>query len=68
MLTSLWPMQHMWEKKAASVTLKSHNLWIKVPQQLTYLGRSHLFMEDPNEKLKKIDRLMDTVYYPLQDY
>jgi hypothetical protein len=50
------------------VTLKSHGLWFKVPQQLTYLGRLDHFMEDPIEKLHKIDRLMDAVYSHLRDY
>jgi hypothetical protein len=37
-LKTLWPTQRSWEKKAASVTPKSHDLWFEVPQQLTYLG------------------------------
>jgi hypothetical protein len=37
-LNSLWPTQRSWEKKAGSVTPKSHDLWFEVPQQLTYLG------------------------------
>jgi hypothetical protein len=32
-LNSLWPTQRSWEKKAGSVTPKSHDLWFKVPQQ-----------------------------------
>jgi hypothetical protein len=67
-LTSLWPTQRVWEKKAASVTPKSHDLWFEVPQQLTYLGRFYHFMEDPIEKLHKVDRLMDAVYCHLRDY
>ena len=54
--------------EAASVTPKSHDLWFEVPQQLTYLGRFYHFMEDPIEKLHKIDRLMDAVYCHLRDY
>jgi hypothetical protein len=62
-LRSLWPTQHMWENKAASVTPKSHkNLWFETQPQLTYLGRFYHFMGDPIEKLHKIDRLMDVVY------
>jgi hypothetical protein len=30
-LTSLWPRQHKWEKKAASVAPKLHDLWFEVP-------------------------------------
>jgi hypothetical protein len=67
-LTSLWLTHCMWEKKAASVTLKPHDLWFEVPQQLTYLGRFYHFMEDPIEKLHKIDMLMDAVYCHLGDY
>jgi hypothetical protein len=58
----------MWEKKAASVTPKSHDLCFEVPQQLTYFGRFYHFVEDPIEKLHKINRLMDAVYCHLQDY
>jgi hypothetical protein len=61
------PTQRIWEKKALSVTLKSHGLWFEVPQQLTYLGQFYHFMEDPIKKLHKIDRLMDVVYCHLQD-
>ena len=50
------------------MTPKSHDLWFEVPQQLTYLGRVYHFMEDPIEKLHKIDRLMDAVYCHLRDY
>jgi hypothetical protein len=67
-LKVLWPTQRVWEKKAASVTPKSHDLWFEVPQQLTYLGRFYHFMEDPIEKLHKIDRQMDTVFCHLRDY
>jgi hypothetical protein len=67
-LNCMWPTQRIWEKKAASVTPKSHDLWFEVPQQLTYLGRFYHFMEDPIEKLHKIDRLMDAVYCHLRDY
>jgi hypothetical protein len=64
----MWPTQRIWEKKAASVTPKPHDLWFEVPQQLTYLGQFYHFMEDPIEKLHKIDRLMDAVYCHLGDY
>jgi hypothetical protein len=67
-LKTLWPTQRSWEKKAASVTPKPHNLWFEVPEQLTYLGRFYHFMEDPIKKLHKIDRLMDAVYSHLRDY
>jgi hypothetical protein len=67
-LNSLWPTQRSWEKKAGSVTPKSHDLWFKVPQQLTYLGRFDHFKKDPIEKLHKIDGLMDAIYYHLRDY
>ena len=50
------------------MTPKSHDLWFEVPQQLTYLGRFYHFMEDPIEKLHKIDGLMDAVYCHLRDY
>jgi hypothetical protein len=63
-----WPTQRMWEKNEASVTPKSHDLWFEVQTQLTYLGRFFHFMEDPIEKLHKIDRLMDAVYCHLRDY
>jgi hypothetical protein len=45
-----------------------HDLWFEVPQQLTYLRRFYHFMEDPIEKLHKVDRLMDAVYCHLRDY
>jgi hypothetical protein len=67
-LKTLWPTQRSWEKKAASVTPKSHDLWFEVPQQLTYLGRFYHFMEDPSEKLHNIDGLMDAVCCHLRDY
>ncbi len=67
-LNSLWPTQRSWEKKAGSVTPKSHDLWFEVPQQLTYLGRFYHFIKDPIEKLHKIDGLMDAVYCHLRDY
>jgi hypothetical protein len=67
-LKSLWPTQRIWETKAASVTPKSHDLWFEIQPQLTYLGRFYHFMEDPIEKLNKIDRLMDAVYCHLRDY
>ena len=54
-LKSLWPTQRIWETKAASVTPKSHDLWFEIQPQLTYLGRFYHFMEDPIEKLHKID-------------
>ena len=63
-----WPTQCMWEKNEASVTPKSHDLWFQVQAQLTYLGQFFHFMEDPIEKLHKIDRLMDAVYCHLRDY
>jgi hypothetical protein len=50
------------------VTLKLHGLWFEGPQQLTYLGQFYHFMEDPIEKLHKIDGLMDAVYCHLGDY
>jgi hypothetical protein len=67
-LIATWPTQRTWEKKEASVTPKSHDLWFEIQQQLTYLGRFFHFMEDPIEKLHKIDRLMDAVYCHLRDY
>ncbi len=67
-LNRMWPTQQIWEKKAASVTPKLHDLWFEVPQQLTYLVRFYHFMEDPIEKLHKIDRIMYAVYCHLQDY
>jgi hypothetical protein len=60
--------QRSWEKKAGSVTPKSHDLWFEVPQQLIYLDQFYHFMEDPIEKLHKIDGLIDAVYYHLRDY
>ena len=50
------------------MTPKSHDLWFEVPQQLTYLGRFYHCMEDPIEKLHKIDPLMNAVYCHLRDY
>jgi hypothetical protein len=67
-LIATWPTQRVWEKNEASVTPISHDLWFEVQAQLTYLGRFFHFMEDPIEKLHKIDRLMDAVYCHLQDY
>ncbi len=55
-------------KKAASVTPKLHGLWFEIQPQLTYLGRFYHFMEDPIEKLHKIDQLVDALYCHLQDY
>ena len=55
-------------KKAASVTPKLHVLWFEIQPQLTYLGRFYHFMEDPIEKLHKIDQLVDALYCHLQDY
>jgi hypothetical protein len=66
-LTSLWPAQRMWEKDAASVTPKLHDLWFELPEQLTYLGHFYHFMKDPIKNLHKINRLMDAVYCHLQD-
>jgi hypothetical protein len=54
--------------RVCTVTPKSHDLWFEVQQQLTYLGRFYHFMEDPIEKLHKIDGLMDAVYCHLRDY
>jgi hypothetical protein len=56
-LKSLWLTQIIWEKKAALVAPKSHNLWFEIQPQLTYLGRFYHFMEDPIEK--KSTRLID---------
>ena len=56
-LKILQPRQRSWEKKEASVTPKSHNLWFEVVPQLTCLGRFFHF-----EKLHKNDRLTDAVY------
>jgi hypothetical protein len=67
-LNCMWPTQRIWEKEAASVTPKLHGLWFEVLQQLPYLGRFYHFMEDPIEKLHKIDWLMDVVYCHLRDY
>ena len=67
-LKILWPTQRSWEKKEASVTPKSHNLWFEVVPQLTYLGRFFHFMEDPIEKLHKLDRLTDAVYCHIRNY
>jgi hypothetical protein len=67
-LKILWPTQRSWEKKEASVTPKSHNLWFEVVPQLTYLGRFFYFMEHPIEKLHKNDRLTDAVYCHIRNY
>jgi hypothetical protein len=67
-LIATWPTQHTWEKNEASVTPKSHDLWFEVQPQLNYLGQFFHFMEDPIEKIHKIDRLMDAVYCHLRDY
>jgi hypothetical protein len=67
-LKILWPTQRSWEQKAASVTPKSHNLWFEVVPQLAYLGRFFHFMEDPIEKLHKLDRLTDAVYCHIRNY
>jgi hypothetical protein len=61
-------MQPLWEKKAALVTLKLHDLWFEIQPQLTYLGPFYHFLEDPIETLHKSDRLMDALYYRLLDY
>jgi len=67
-LKILWPTQRSWEQKEASVTPKSHNLWFEVVPQLTYLGRFFHFMEDPIEKLHKLDKLTDAVYCHIRNY
>jgi hypothetical protein len=67
-LQRLWPTQRNWEEKEASVTPKSHNLWFEVVPQLAYLGRFFHFMEDPIEKLHKLDRLTDAVYCHIRNY
>ncbi len=50
------------------MTPKSHNLWFEVVPQLAYLGRFFHFMEDPVEKLHKLDRLTDAVYCHIRNY
>ncbi len=50
------------------MTPKSHNLWFEVVPQITYLGRFFHFMEDPIEKLHKLDRLTDAVYCHIRNY
>jgi hypothetical protein len=60
--------QRSWEEKEESVTPKSHNLWFEVVPQLAYLGRFFHFMEDPIEKLHKLDRLTDAVYCHIRNY
>ncbi len=67
-LKILWPTQRSWEQKEASVTPKSHNLWFEVVPQLSYLGRFFHFMEDPIEKLHKLDKLTDAVYCHIRNY
>jgi hypothetical protein len=67
-LKLLWPAQRSWERKEGSVTPKSHNLWFEVLPQVTYLGRFFHFMEDPIEKLHKLDRLTDAVYCHIRNY
>jgi hypothetical protein len=67
-LKILWPTQRSWEQKEASVTPKSHNLWLDVIPQLAYLGRFFHFMEDPIRKLHKLDKLSDAVYCHIQNY
>jgi hypothetical protein len=67
-LKLLWPTQRSWEQKEGSVTPKSHNLWFEVLPQVTYLGRFFHFMEDPIEKLHKLDRLTDAVYCHIRNY
>jgi hypothetical protein len=67
-LKLLWPTQRSWEQKEDSVTpKKSHNLWFELLSQVTY-GRFFHFMEDPIEKLHKLDRLTDVVYCHIQNY
>jgi hypothetical protein len=67
-LQRLWPTHRNWEEKEVSVTPELHNLWFKVVPQLTYLGRFFHFMEDPIEKLHKLDKLMDVVYCHIRNY
>jgi hypothetical protein len=67
-LKILWPTQRSWEQKEASVTPKLHNLWFEVVPQLSYLGRFFHFMEDPIEKLHKLDKLTDAVYCHIRNY
>jgi hypothetical protein len=67
-LKILWPTQRSWEQKEASVTPKAHNLWFEVVPQLAYLGRFFHFMEDPIEKLHKLDKLTDAVYCHIRNY
>jgi hypothetical protein len=67
-LASLWPTQRIWEKKAASVSQKLHDLWFEIQPYLTFLGHLYHFMEDPIEKDHQSDRLMDAVYCHLRDF
>jgi hypothetical protein len=67
-LKILWPTQRICEQKEVSVNPKSHNLWFEVVPQLAYLGRFFHFMEDPIEKLHKLDRLTDAVYCHIRNY
>jgi hypothetical protein len=65
----MWPTQRMWEQILASVTPKCHHLWFVVIPQISYLGRFFHVMEDPIEKLHKLDRLTsDVVYCHIQNY
>ena len=50
------------------MTPKSHNLWFEVVPQLAYLGRLFHLMEDPIEKLHKLDKLTDAVYCHIRNY
>jgi hypothetical protein len=54
-LQIMWPTHIMWEQKSSSVTPKSQKKWFEVIPQLSYLGRFFRFMEDPIEKLHKLD-------------
>jgi hypothetical protein len=67
-LKILWPTQRSSEQKEASVTPKSHNLCFEVIPQLTYLRRFFHFMENPIEKLHKLDKLTDVVYCHNRNY
>ncbi len=61
-LKILWPTQRSWEQKEASVTPKCQNLRLEAVPQLAYLDRFFHFMEDPIEKLHRLDKLTDVVY------
>jgi hypothetical protein len=68
-LKEKWPTKRgSWERMAASVTVKSHDLWYEIPLQLPYLGRFHQFMEDPIEKAHSSDKQLDKLYNCIRDY